>query len=420
MSTFTTCRSRATITLLVLGGLAGSAAAQCFWTPGYGYPNSPLNGNIPAMISWDPPGPQGPILAVSSSFPQPSAPPVKLGFFDGSSWTAPPPGPRIAPAAFAVYQDKLIVGGFAGSATGPTIAAWDGSQWTELGSGLDGVVRALVVHEGSLYAGGEFFTAGGTSVNKIARWDGQQWHDVGGGVTGVGFPMVLGMLSAPGRLIVGGFFQTAGTTSAVNIAEWTGETWSALGAGRPSSVDGLAMYQGKVIAGGVSPIAQWDGENWQPMGTGLDQSARAFIQFQGDLIVGGFFQNAGGQSASRVARWNGTQWSPLGSGVAGIAFGTANVTSLALFQGHLCVGGFFDTAGGTPSVNFARWSCASCYANCDGSPAQPVLTANDFQCFINAYAAGSSYANCDGSTAAPVLTANDFQCFINAYAGGCR
>ncbi len=62
----------------------------------------------------------------------------------------------------------------------------------------------------------------------------------------------------------------------------------------------------------------------------------------------------------------------------------------------------------------------TCYANCDLSTAAPVLTANDFQCFLNAYAMGSNYANCDGSTTVPVLTANDFQCFLNAYAAGCN
>ena len=61
----------------------------------------------------------------------------------------------------------------------------------------------------------------------------------------------------------------------------------------------------------------------------------------------------------------------------------------------------------------------TCYANCDLSAAAPVLTANDFQCFLNAFAMGASYANCDGSTTIPVLTANDFQCFLNAFAAGC-
>ncbi len=61
----------------------------------------------------------------------------------------------------------------------------------------------------------------------------------------------------------------------------------------------------------------------------------------------------------------------------------------------------------------------ACYANCDGSTSLPVLTANDFQCFLNAFAANDTYANCDASTTAPILTANDFQCFLNAYAAGC-
>ncbi len=62
---------------------------------------------------------------------------------------------------------------------------------------------------------------------------------------------------------------------------------------------------------------------------------------------------------------------------------------------------------------------AACYANCDGSTTLPLLTANDFQCFLNSFAANSAYANCDGSTTVPVLTANDFQCFLNLYAAGC-
>ncbi len=62
---------------------------------------------------------------------------------------------------------------------------------------------------------------------------------------------------------------------------------------------------------------------------------------------------------------------------------------------------------------------APCYANCDGSTSTPILTANDFQCFLNKFAAADPTANCDGSTATPILTANDFQCFLNTYAAGC-
>ncbi len=60
-----------------------------------------------------------------------------------------------------------------------------------------------------------------------------------------------------------------------------------------------------------------------------------------------------------------------------------------------------------------------CYVNCDDSVGNPVLNANDFQCFLIKYAAGDPYANCDGSGTAPVLNANDFQCFLNKFAQGC-
>ena len=73
---------------------------------------------------------------------------------------------------------------------------------------------------------------------------------------------------------------------------------------------------------------------------------------------------------------------------------------------------YFEVLGPMPTVS-------ACYANCDGSTGTPVLTANDFQCFADAYASGSSTANCDGSTGTPTLTANDFQCFANAFAAGC-
>ncbi len=61
-----------------------------------------------------------------------------------------------------------------------------------------------------------------------------------------------------------------------------------------------------------------------------------------------------------------------------------------------------------------------CYPNCDSSTSPPLLTANDFQCFLNKFAAADSYANCDHSTNPPTLNANDFQCFLNAFASGCQ
>ena len=76
----------------------------------------------------------------------------------------------------------------------------------------------------------------------------------------------------------------------------------------------------------------------------------------------------------------------------------------------------FEDSGNASVTSYAVTVLLPCYANCDGSSSFPRLTPNDFQCFLDAYAAGASYANCDGAGG---LTANDFQCFLNAYASGC-
>lgn len=76
----------------------------------------------------------------------------------------------------------------------------------------------------------------------------------------------------------------------------------------------------------------------------------------------------------------------------------------------------FSLAGGFWSL----MGPGGCYANCDGSTGSPMLTGNDFQCFLDRFASGDSFANCDGSTLEPVLTANDFLCFLNSFVAGCN
>jgi hypothetical protein len=77
--------------------------------------------------------------------------------------------------------------------------------------------------------------------------------------------------------------------------------------------------------------------------------------------------------------------------------------------------------GAPASLTAAAWApgAGGCYANCDGSTEVPFLNVNDFNCFVNKYAAGESSANCDGSSLPPVLNVNDFICFNNLFVAGC-
>ena len=88
---------------------------------------------------------------------------------------------------------RLFAGGtflFAGGVSASRIAMWDGLGWSPLGAGLDAKVLALVVHDDgasggpALFAAGEFMSAGGIAASRVARWDGSQWSPVGSGLSG--------------------------------------------------------------------------------------------------------------------------------------------------------------------------------------------------------------------------------------------
>lgn len=296
--------------------------------------------------------------------------------------------------AMMVFDDgrgggpALYVGGYftaVGGIPANHIARWDGRDWSPLGSGLDGAVRAMAVFDDgsgrgpALYVGGGFDTAGDQEAGRIARWDGSTWSSLDGGVNGyVASLMVadLGDGEGPGLIVAGGFGSVGGI-DAENIARWDGTRWSALGPGVNGIVyalaafddgrgDGPAVYAGGdfSVAGGepASNIARWDGRTWSTLHGGVNSRVYALCVFDDGsgfgpaLYAGGRFSLAGGVPASYIARWNGLGWSALGSGL------NFNVWALAAFDDGsgsgpaLYVGGEFDLAGGVPAERIARWN----------------------------------------------------------------
>src|SRR5690625_5328721 len=82
---------------------------------------------------------------------------------------------------------------------------WDGSEWSSLGDGVNGQVRAiLVLPDGDVYVGGGFTEADGQAAMNIARWDGESWSALGDGINNA----VVALAMAPdGTLYVGGRFD---------------------------------------------------------------------------------------------------------------------------------------------------------------------------------------------------------------------
>jgi hypothetical protein len=127
--------------------------------------------------------------------------------------------------ALAVSGSTLYAGGSfttAGGSAANNIAQWNGTNWSALGSGINIYVNALAVSGSTLYAGGDFTTAGGNAANNIAQWNGSGWSALGSGLSGAGSdgysPQVYALAVSGSTLYAGGDFTTAGTNAAAYAA----------------------------------------------------------------------------------------------------------------------------------------------------------------------------------------------------------
>lgn len=231
--------------------------------------------------------------------------------------------------AYAIYGGNLIVGGsfnragtiwslYNSNTNFGSIAQVNDTNWSSMnvGTGVNyGYVGALAVYNGYLIAGGGFDSIGGIKAKNIAAWNGTSWRSLGSGITGTVSSLLTDYSS--GYLIAGGTFSIAGGVPVNNIAAWDGHTWHAMGNGINDGVSALVSYNNYIVAGGsftmagTSPannIAEWSNNTWKPLGSGVNKPVYAFTVYNGNLIVGGGFDTAGGIRANCIAQW--TQ--PLG------------------------------------------------------------------------------------------------------------
>ena len=124
------------------------------------------------------------------------------------------------------YNNALLVAGEFGSVGGilsgtiyaNNIAAFDGSVWHSIGTGLtgtDAVVNAMVEYNGDLIVAGSFDMAGSVEANNIAKWNSWTggWEPLGSGVRGEYYPGVYALYVFNDELYAGGSFTEAGTVT---------------------------------------------------------------------------------------------------------------------------------------------------------------------------------------------------------------
>lgn len=154
------------------------------------------------------------------------------------------------------FGSKLIFAGkftSIGGVAANNIAAWDGTTWSPLGTGISTGASCMAVYGGQLYVAGGLTTAGGSAVSKIAKWNGTSWSGVGGGVTGTASNGIRDMKATPGALIVVGDFTQMGSLTTSNVAAWNGSVWSGLNLVHPDNfVNCVEFYNGKIYVGTFS------------------------------------------------------------------------------------------------------------------------------------------------------------------------
>ena len=150
--------------------------------------------------------------------------------------------------ALVASGGNIYIGGCFTSVAGVPvsgIAKWDGTNWSSLGGGVSSTnfyapqVNVIILgNNGDLYAGGYFTSAGGVPTLNIARWDGTNWSSLGSGLNGLSGgcqPRTRGpvlALAIKGKdLYAGGDITSAGGLPANYIAKWNGGVWTPMGSG---------------------------------------------------------------------------------------------------------------------------------------------------------------------------------------------
>lgn len=274
-----------------------------------------------------------------------------------------------------------------------------------------------------LVFGGNFTAAGGVPANNIAQQDLATgvWSPLGSGVTGV----VRALVALPnGELVAGGTFTAAGGVGTWNLARWNGSAWAPVDAnGVLGTVTALAVRPNGslVVLGDLTgpgwqyfALAEWNGSAWTWHGGYPSTRQPRCLQLQpnGDLLVG-----TAGSNAAEVLRWNGASWSQLGATFLGygpisppwITSRPCEVRAVAaLPNGELVAAGAFSigVAGGMESLAHYSGGVWTAVATPPGAAGSLLVQPSGHVVLAGGFGAASSPASpvqvWDGATTTPL------------------
>lgn len=310
----------------------------------------------------------------------------KITYWDGSAFVAMggtagvSGGTGVYAIAIAANGDVWIGGDFtsAGGSTSDGLARWNvaAGTWTQFTNGTPGdLIRALAIDaSGNVYGGGNFVNWDGVAAKSyIWKYNGSAFSALGTGMNGIVYAITV---HPDGKVYVGGAFTTGNGVTLNGIGYWSGTTFVAMGSTAGISGSGAIVYAITVLrngnlavggdftsAGGTSGynfIAGWNGSAFTLYSTGMDSIVASFVELpDGNLVVGGSFTAAGGLTLTdHLALWNGYTFSALDIDLPS----TPNVAALAVAQGVLYIGNdVTGTAAAAGITSVTNTGLSDCY-----------------------------------------------------------
>ena len=145
----------------------------------------------------------------------------RIALWNGSAWSNLSSGMNDNVYALSAYGGYIVAGGSFTQAGGSSIAylaEWSGAMWSGFSFQLDSAVYSLAYYSttGSLIVGGSFLNAGSLFVNRICKWDGSGCQRM---ITGTNNRVkFLSVIDT--SIFAGGDFTTAGGDYSYHTAVW--------------------------------------------------------------------------------------------------------------------------------------------------------------------------------------------------------
>lgn len=289
-------------------------------------------------------------------------------------------------------SDVFFAGNFneAGGLTNvQNVVRWNSTtyKWSRLGTGVRGQVLAIAAIGQDVFVGGRFEQAGGIDARNIARFNlaTGTWSPVMDGARNGVDDAVRVLVAHNGALYVGGDFVTAGALSSPCLARYNpgGNTWERMITSIVSfstadaSVSAIAFNGTDMYIGGefdridgvscrnvMRKIASgWDALSPGPGESGVDGRVYCFAFRNNEVYIGGDFKQAIQQGSnlfltSNICYWNTTdrRYQPLMPNGTNTNYNPrGTITSMLVWRGHLYAAGNFTDAGGATTGGFARY-----------------------------------------------------------------